>query len=140
MMENEKRCHDYGVLPDSLHTNGCDVERCPNCGGQYISCGCKYEPEKRIKWSGEWPEGEIMKTVIMPESLTDENGAKGLLSGMFKEKVIIDCGRCYGEGEVDDETCEDCEGAGDYSLSVPVSWTTIKSIYAMAVKHLSKGD
>ena len=30
-----------------------------------------------------------------------------------------------------------CEGRGHYLQQVPVSWTIIKEIYAMAVKHFS---
>lgn len=32
-------CHDCGAGPGQFHHFGCDVERCPICKGQLISCG-----------------------------------------------------------------------------------------------------
>jgi len=34
------QCHDCGVMPDGYHHPGCDIEECPRCGGQLISCRC----------------------------------------------------------------------------------------------------
>jgi len=60
--------------------------------------------------------------VVMPRSLTAENGAKALLMGEFFE--VHEC-RYYDE---DGELVE-------YTEKVPVSWTTIKEIYAKIVSH-----
>lgn len=35
-------CHDCGVKEGQLHLENCDMERCPHCGGQIISCECAY--------------------------------------------------------------------------------------------------
>jgi hypothetical protein len=41
MIDTERHeCHDCGVLEGAFHVPGCDMERCPFCGHQLISCGC----------------------------------------------------------------------------------------------------
>jgi len=57
-----KKCHDCGVEPGKIHQLGCDTERCPECGGQLISCDCfcldddwdlkKLKKYNREKWTG----------------------------------------------------------------------------------------
>jgi hypothetical protein len=36
-------CHDCGVIVGELHLNGCDVETCPRCSGQFLCCDCWIE-------------------------------------------------------------------------------------------------
>lgn len=57
-MVGHERCPDCGVRSGQLHEPGCDIERCPACGGQYISCDCTDEELRglsRIPWKGEFP-------------------------------------------------------------------------------------
>jgi hypothetical protein len=39
-VDENHRCHDCQVKIGGYHHSGCDMERCPKCGGQLISCGC----------------------------------------------------------------------------------------------------
>ncbi|MDA6694386.1 hypothetical protein OSL25_24770 [Escherichia coli] len=69
--------------------------------------------------------------VIVPKKLTAENGAKGVLSGEFSETTFISCPECFG-----DDDCETCDGSGRIEIKVPVSWTTIKTIWAKGCEYL----
>ena len=43
--EPSGRCHDCGIKHGNYHHPNCDVEQCPRCGGQLISCGCLNEED-----------------------------------------------------------------------------------------------
>jgi hypothetical protein len=42
MMTDRRICHDCGVPEGHIHMLGCDMESCPFCGGQLLSCDCCY--------------------------------------------------------------------------------------------------
>ena len=45
-------CGDCGVKEGQLHFLGCDMEVCPFCSDQLLSCGCVYRKLKTSPGSG----------------------------------------------------------------------------------------
>ena len=101
-----------------------------------VDCGC-VTTEAFYHWmrvayeagnSPVIPDGYVM----VPMRLTAENGAKGALSGEFSETKFVNCPECFGDDE-----CETCDGSGRIEVTVPVTWTTIKEIWAKGVEHFA---
>lgn len=94
-------------------------------------------PDVEHYGNAEQPRGraasELTGLVMLPRSLTADNGAKALLLGEFAEHDMIECPECLEHGPDDD--CEVCYGNHQVRIDVPVSWTTIKAIYAKIVEH-----
>lgn len=38
---DERACHDCGAAIGEMHHPRCDMEECPRCGGQLLSCPCE---------------------------------------------------------------------------------------------------
>lgn len=49
------RCPDCHAAPGVLHSNGCDIERCPDCGRQAAGCDCTSRQRAGLPWTGEYP-------------------------------------------------------------------------------------
>ncbi len=43
MSKEIKKCHDCNCKEGELHIYGCDMERCPFCSYQLITCDCIYK-------------------------------------------------------------------------------------------------
>jgi hypothetical protein len=57
MAKGKERCPGCDAPPGAYHRPGCDIEQCPYCGRQLISCLCRKRPplDDRMTWSGIWP-------------------------------------------------------------------------------------
>lgn len=42
-------CHDCGAKEGEIHRWNCDMEECPKCGGQLISCSCELTQKQAEK-------------------------------------------------------------------------------------------
>ena len=69
----EKRCGECGVAPGGMHHPGCDLEKCPRCEGQIISCGCLDD---------EWP---VIFVYTREQAIKD--GLQVLAEGELAEAV-----------------------------------------------------
>ena len=46
-LKDIERCGDCGCKKGQYHHPGCDMERCPDCKGQALSCACG---DERKQW------------------------------------------------------------------------------------------
>ncbi len=93
---NEKLCHDCGIPEGGIHSEGCDMERCPKCGGQLISCDCKDEDLEgldRVPYIS-WPLVCARCGVLWPDMFMVSNEEWGKYIEIEERENIL-CRACY---------------------------------------------
>jgi hypothetical protein len=54
--DGQHRCGDCNAKEGEPHHMGCDMEECPSCGGQFISCDCNISDDIFV-----FPKGRKVK-------------------------------------------------------------------------------
>lgn len=116
------------VVPDEMYWQDAPVEGSTRAAAYATGWNACRAAMLQAGNSPVSPDGWVM----VPMRLTAENGAKGLLSGEFSETKFINCPECFGDDE-----CETCDGSGRIEITVPVTWTTIKEIWAKGIEHFA---
>jgi len=93
------RCHDCDVEEGQLHILGCDMERCPMCLGQLISCDCPSDLKEMLRDGDRIPWVQIpvlcaLCGEVFPEffNVPDEEWKKHVIPPL-QNKVL--CRSCF---------------------------------------------
>ncbi|HAW3398972.1 TPA: hypothetical protein JLS63_004700 [Escherichia coli] len=120
------------IVPDEIEPDDSNtfdyVDGWNTCRAAMLQAGNFRENKNSSTSSLVTPDGWVM----VPKRLTAENGAKGALSGEFSETTFISCPECFG-----DDDCDTCDGSGRIEIKVPVTWTTIKSIWDKGIAYFA---
>ena len=102
--EDPVSCSSCDAPPGSYHTPGCDVERCPDCGRQHISCSHAGKARKhpRLPWTGAWP-GAIECAEFGWYATMNSNGPGWVACDPGTPGSIPDINRLYKEAKWDPE-------------------------------------
>lgn len=90
------KCHDCGVVEGQLHKSGCDMERCPKCGEQLISCSCTNEEVEEIGYRIPYVQIPVLcmscgRTYPNFFNVPDEEWKKYVIPELQKEVLCIVC-------------------------------------------------
>ena len=81
---NEGVCHDCGAKPGEYHHPGCDMERCPVCHAQLITCNCKGN-KRALR---DCPETELLGMCM--DAIDDAYRNDGDVSPETARAIVLD--------------------------------------------------
>lgn len=55
---DNRSCHDCAAEMGEPHMAGCDMEQCPICRSQYLSCACRTNEDDSTLMSQDWFDPE----------------------------------------------------------------------------------
>ena len=98
-------CHDCGAMEGELHQFGCDMESCPYCGSQLISCGCCYDKLGLRNDRLYTKNTDFIQPEVYEHGLSEEQGRrwleileeKGRIPWIQYPNICIKCGALWPE-------------------------------------------
>jgi hypothetical protein len=121
------RCGDCGVEPGGFHHLGCDLQQCPRCRRQLLSCGCPFDELGGAEEDGD--AEPVVAVVGVGDSELDELGhrrcpqcgstsvipifygrSNPAMEGLAAARQIELAGRSFGPDQPSNR-CRDCEHA-----------------------------
>jgi hypothetical protein len=91
---NRNICHDCGVSEGEFHKQGCDMERCPFCGYQLISCDCCYDLLNIDHSEGTWAFSNGL-TVAQQTLWNEMLARKGRVPYIVFPNICRRCGQLW---------------------------------------------
>jgi len=95
-MVKRATCHDCGTKEGQLHILGCDMERCPFCGNQLISCQCVYKKLRIDVSPGAWAYSHGL-TDAQQKDWEKLLGDKGRIPFVLYPNLCAKCGTLWPE-------------------------------------------
>ena len=95
-MVKRATCHDCGTKEGQLHILGCDMERCPFCGNQLISCQCVYKKLRIDVSPGAWAYSHGL-TDAQQKDWEKLLGDKGRIPFILYPNLCAKCGTLWPE-------------------------------------------